>query len=187
MTLTTRLSESIRACFTGLWIESHEPEDALAEIRQLCRQQEWTLAVWDIEQGLQIAGSNAERLQAADPLAAIHSLPALASPEGAALLVLWNAHRFLQSAEIVQALQRQLHLGKQNRTFVLVLAPEVRIPIELEKLFLILEARTPRPGTAGRDCAGDRHPGGGTAGWRRPGAPAGCRRGADPARSGRGF
>lgn len=28
MTLTQRLAEYVRACFTGLWLESHEHEDA---------------------------------------------------------------------------------------------------------------------------------------------------------------
>ena len=38
MTLAERLAEYVRACFTGLWIESHEHDDALAEIAQLCRE-----------------------------------------------------------------------------------------------------------------------------------------------------
>ena len=58
MTLTERLSEYVRACFTGLWIESHEHQDALVEIAQLCRDEDWRLAVWDIDRGLQINGQN---------------------------------------------------------------------------------------------------------------------------------
>ncbi|MGD0900057.1 MAG: hypothetical protein ABR915_19660 [Thermoguttaceae bacterium] len=54
MALSQRLAEYISACFTGLWIESHEHDDALAEIAQMCREQNWRLATWDIEQGLQI-------------------------------------------------------------------------------------------------------------------------------------
>ena len=34
MTLKDRLAEYVRACFTGLWIESHEHEDALREMAQ---------------------------------------------------------------------------------------------------------------------------------------------------------
>ena len=41
---------------------------------------------------------------AADPLAAIRALGALATPDGTALLVLRNFHRFLGSVEVVQAL-----------------------------------------------------------------------------------
>jgi hypothetical protein len=78
-----------------------------------------------------------------DPLAAIRSAGALASENSSALLVLVNFHRFLQSAEIVQALARQLALGKQNRTFVLVLSPVVQIPTELEKLFIAIDHPLP--------------------------------------------
>ena len=54
MSLTERLAEYVRACFTGLWIESHEHQDALVAIAQLCRQEDWRLATWDIEQGLRV-------------------------------------------------------------------------------------------------------------------------------------
>ena len=74
MTLAERLSEYISACFTGLWLQSHEHEDAIAEIAELCRKENWHMAVWDVEQGLQIPGqANGQALDAggSDPLAAI--------------------------------------------------------------------------------------------------------------------
>lgn len=147
MTLSERLSEYIEACFTGIWIESHEHDDALLEIAQLCQQhdQEWRIAVWDLEQGLSVAGreSASAGSTASDPLAAIRSAGALANEKGSGLLVLVNFHRFLQSAEIVQALAKQLAAGKQNRTFVLILSPVVQIPTELEKLFVVVEHPLP--------------------------------------------
>ena len=48
MTLSVRLAEYVRACFTGIWIESHEHQDALVEIAQLCRNEQWQLATWDV-------------------------------------------------------------------------------------------------------------------------------------------
>lgn len=36
-TLGLRMSELVRACFTGVWIKSYEPDDAIAELAQLCR------------------------------------------------------------------------------------------------------------------------------------------------------
>src|SRR5580704_4087001 len=142
MTLSQRLGEYVRACFTGLWIESHEHEDALAEIARLCRAENWRLAKWDVDQGLIIGGQSATET-GPDPLAAIRTLGALAQPDGTALLVLVNFHRFLNSPEIVQALARQITAGKQNRTFVVILAPIVQIPVELEKLFVCLEHELP--------------------------------------------
>jgi len=143
--LATRLHEYISACFTGIWIESHEHQDALAEIAQLCRAESWALATWDIDQGLRQPGQAAQPVEAgaSDPLAAIHSLSSLASSNGAALLVLTNFHRFLGSAEIVQALIHQIMAGKQNRTFVVVLSPVVQIPTELEKLMVVVEHALP--------------------------------------------
>ena len=44
----------------------------------------------------------------ADPLAAIRAIQSLASTEGTAILVLENFHRFMPSAEIVQALSQQI-------------------------------------------------------------------------------
>jgi hypothetical protein len=146
MSLTQRLTEYISACFTGLWIQSHEHDDALAEIARMCQQENWPLATWDVSAGLQIPGqSNGQPADAggSDPLAAIRAVNALASPEGSALLVLVNFHRFLGSPEIVQALARQIAAGKQNRTFILVLSPLVQIPTELEKLFCVLEHDLP--------------------------------------------
>src|SRR4051794_35100724 len=152
MTLAERLSEYVRACFTGLWVRTHEADDAPQEIARLCRQERWALATWDVDRGLAVAGQSSEPTAiptAADPLAAIRALGALASPDGTALLVLRNFHRFLGSAEVVQALDSQLVAGKQARTFVVVLAPVVQIPIELEKQFVILEHELP-----GRDQLG---------------------------------
>src|SRR3954454_24274142 len=141
MTLSERLSELVRAAFSGLYVHSFEHDDALAEIARLCRQQGWSLATWDIDRGLALAGPSAESpaaVQAADPPAAIRALHALAPPEGPAPLLLRHFHRFLNSVEIVQALDTQIHAGKQARTFVVILAPVVQIPVELEKQLVLV-------------------------------------------------
>jgi hypothetical protein len=142
MSLIERFAEYVRACFTGLWIESHEHQDALLAISRLCRQEEWRLATWDLDQGLRLDGMPLENT-GADPLAAIRSLNSLATKDGTAILVLQNFHRFLQSAEIVQALAQQILAGKQNRTILVVLSPVVQLPVELEKLFVVLEHELP--------------------------------------------
>ena len=37
MTLAERLSEYVRACFTGIWVQSFEHDDAIVDIARLCR------------------------------------------------------------------------------------------------------------------------------------------------------
>ena len=71
MQLANRLSEYVRACFTGIWIESSEHEDALTEIATLCRDQQWQLATWDIETGLNIPGQTDSDAGSSDPLGTI--------------------------------------------------------------------------------------------------------------------
>ena len=146
MGFAVRLEELIRACFSGLWVVSHEHQDALAEIAQLCHGQGWQLASWDIDRGLTRRGpadQSSAAPGASDPLAALRALGSLGTAESPSLLVLPNFHRFLGSAEIVQALCHQIALGKQHRNFVIVLSPGVEIPAELEKLFFVVQHDLP--------------------------------------------
>jgi hypothetical protein len=144
MPLSEQISEYVRACFTGLWIVSHEHQDALFELAALCQKESWQMAAWDIESGLTIGGQSADDAAGGqDPLAAVRSLAALGDPKGTTILVLQNFHPFLRSHEVIQALVRQILAGKQNRTFVVVLAPVVAIPVELEKLFVVVEHDLP--------------------------------------------
>jgi hypothetical protein len=143
MTLTERLAESVRACFTGLWVRSSEPDDAVAEIASLCRREGWGLATWDVDRGLAAHDGEQVAIPAPDPLAAIRALGAMASPEGTALLVLRNFHRFLGSPEVVQAIDRRIAEGRRDRTFVVVLSPIVQIPVELERQFAVIEHDLP--------------------------------------------
>lgn len=146
MNLSDRMIEYISACFTGLWVQSYEHEDALAEMAEMCRKEGWRLATWDVEAGFQIPGQ--ENGQAADaggndPLAAIRALNALASPDSSALLVLVNFHRFINSPEVIQAVAKQIVAGKANRSFLVVLSPVIQIPTELEKQFIVVEHELP--------------------------------------------
>ena len=136
--LIEQFAEYVRACFAGIWIETFEPDEALREIAELCRNEEWSLATWDVERGLNVGGAGmgegmeggSHHVATTDPVAAIQSAGALASEGGAEILVLQNFHRLLGSLEVIQAMARQIGLGKQNRTFLVVLAPVVQIPVE---------------------------------------------------------
>jgi hypothetical protein len=146
MTLTDRLTEYVNAAFTGLWVQTHEPDEAEREIIRHAREAKWTIAVWDIADGLRVAATSAgnrPETGAGDPLAALRALPALADSHGTALLLMHNLHRFLTNPEVIQTTFAQLVAGKQRRTFVVVLSPIVQIPVELEKLFVVLDHALP--------------------------------------------
>src|SRR5688500_10981218 len=54
MSLSTTLSEYICAAFSGLYVHTFEPDEALREIGELCRQRNWRLACWDLDRGLSL-------------------------------------------------------------------------------------------------------------------------------------
>ncbi|MBI1311631.1 AAA family ATPase [bacterium] len=143
--LIEQFSEYVRACFAGIWIETFEPDEALREIAELCDRESWSVATWDIERGLSGHGSFADSTSVGttDPVAAVQSVSALASDDGVGILVLHGFHRLLGSLEVIQAMSRQITLGKQNRTFLVVLAPVLQIPVELEKQFVVIQHELP--------------------------------------------
>ena len=145
-TLASRLHELISACFTGIWIQTHEPHEAAREITDLCRRENWRLGIWDCDSGIQfpieqVAIPGVTETQ--DPLAVIRAMPQIAHGSGTTLVILENLHRFLGSVELIQALSRQIQAGKNSRCVTLVLAPAVQIPPELDKLFTVVDHELP--------------------------------------------
>ncbi len=143
MRLANQLREFIQAGFAGMWIQSFEHEDAIGEISELCQAEDWQMATWDIDAGMQARAISQEDLAVVDPLTAVRSLGQFANDEQPSLLVLRNFHRFLGSAEIAQATARQIINGKSSQRFIIVLSPIVQIPVELEKLFVCVEHELP--------------------------------------------
>ncbi|WP_404309616.1 AAA family ATPase [Neorhodopirellula lusitana] len=144
MKLSDRLVELVKACFTGLWVESVEHEDAISEIAEMCRENQWRLASWDIDAGLRIlGGESVEVEQGTDPLAAIRATRSFASDDTPSIVVLRNYHRFLGSVEVMQTLARQVAEGRNSQTVYVILSPTVQLPIELEKSFVVVEHPMP--------------------------------------------
>ena len=146
MKLLDQLNGYVNAAYSGIWLQTLEPDEAEREILQHAKQKQWKVAVWDVANGFRLASSatsSGQDVGAGDPLAALRALPALAETNGTALLLLHNFHRFLNSPEVIQTVFAQLIAGKQQRTFVVVLSPVVQIPVELEKLFVVLEHPLP--------------------------------------------
>jgi len=147
MSLTQQLTDYVNAAFSGIWVQTSEPDEAEREITGLARERKWKLAVWDVARGLRLPGQeNPAPDQGGDPLAALRALPGLADKKGTAVLVLHNFHRFLGNPEVIQTTFAQLVAGKQQRTILVVLAPVVQIPVELEKTIVVLDHPLPDRG-----------------------------------------
>ena len=146
MKLAEQLTDYVHAAFSGLWIRTSEPDEAEREILQHAKDRKWKVAVWDVSSGLRVAderGTFHGDSMPGDPLAALRAVPALAEKNSTALVLLHNFHRFLNNPEVVQTAFSQLVAGKSQRTFLVVLSPVVQIPVELEKLFVLIEHALP--------------------------------------------
>jgi hypothetical protein len=112
----------------------------------LCRAESWRLGIWNCDSGIQfpieqIAIPGVTETQ--DPLAVIRAMPQVSQGSGTTVLLFENLHRFLGSVELIQAIARQAITGKNNRAFIVVLAPVTQIPPELDKLFVCVDHELP--------------------------------------------
>jgi hypothetical protein len=137
-TLKDILPDYIRACFTGIWIKTYEPDEAIDELTKLCMAENWNIATWDLDRGY--SGTSAK---ASDPRTAVREMASLGDNETPQLVVLRHFHRFLGAFEVVQSVERQILAGRQTRVFLIVLSPVVHIPVELEKLFTVIDHQLP--------------------------------------------
>jgi hypothetical protein len=136
---TDSLREYVAGGFSGIWLVTEEPIEAEVAIQKVGKDQGWNVLTWDIASGLKGPGVTSG-LASGDPAAAIRALSNMA---GTTLLVANGFHRFLQSAEIVALLGRELAEGKACQRFVVVLAPAVAIPPELARQMIVLEHDLP--------------------------------------------
>ena len=138
---TDALREYVAGGFSGVWLVTEEPIEAEGVIQKVGKDQGWNVLTWDIASGLKGPGVTSG-LASGDPAGAIRALSGMA---GTTLLVANGFHRFLQSAEIVALLGRELTEGKACQRFVVVLAPAVAIPPELMRQMIVLEHDLPNP------------------------------------------
>jgi hypothetical protein len=144
--LQRQLIEYVNAGFSGIYVKTHEPDEALRELRLIERAQEWHVMEFDMDRGLSHDGANGDGN--ADPTGALKELRKAAERRGggnggSVLLVAPSFHRFLTDPMLVQTLQRTLSLGKEHGGFVVILAPAVQLPAELEKSFVVVEHALP--------------------------------------------
>ncbi len=140
--LKEKLSELICAAFSGIWIVTHEPEEAIREIQELTKAREWQATTWSVAEGFKYSGQVLD--QPHDPLSAARYLVGTGLDGSTTrLLVLRNFHKFLGNPEIIQTLCHRLHEGKAVRSILIILAPVLQIPTELEKQFVVIDHELP--------------------------------------------
>jgi len=152
-TISAAVAEAVSAACSGIWINSYEHMDAVAEILEMCRKRRWGVLLWDPEQGLRKPGAPAPDDPILSPVAALQELQkATDAPTERILLIMRNIHPFVAGPDgrvmqpnVLQALQRAVETGASTGRHVIVLSYDhVRIPTELEKLFYLIEHPLPQ-------------------------------------------
>jgi hypothetical protein len=139
--LADQLHELISACFSGQWVHTFEPDEAEREIAKLCSKNDYKLACWDAARGTYQPGTNEV---SADPgaMMPLRALPK--NDQDTNVLVMHNLHKFLSNPALAQQLANSIVEGKSFKNIIIVLSPITLIPIELEKLFTIVEHPLPQ-------------------------------------------
>ena len=129
--LQTTISEYVRAGFPGLWIQSHEHEDAISEIAAVAQENNWTLETW--------SPSDENR-----KLPDVIRQHAQTQADSRGLLILRNPHRLIDTPYTVQVLAESLWAGKSAARHIIILCPNPGpIPPECEKLITVIRHALP--------------------------------------------
>ena len=146
MTLAERLSEYVRAAFSGIYVRSFEHDDAIAEIARLCRDQAgpWPPGtstgawLWPVQREGQVSSPAASiRWRHFDPCRPWPRPTAPPSWCSATSTGSWARPR--SSRPSTPSLPPASRPGPSSSSWLRV----VQLPVELEKLFVVIEHDLP--------------------------------------------
>lgn len=113
------------------------PEPYRAELAAAC--DGWQFLAWDCMRGMRNAGNPVVIDQLRDPVEVLHHLDF----QQDTVLIAHNLHLFLESPELIQAIQNGIPQWKATGCCLVIVAPTLRLPPELEKLVHVLDLPLP--------------------------------------------
>ena len=138
--LTDNLRELIDAGFSGIWIQSQEPDEAISEIRSLANREGWIIAGQDEAGNLMTEPS--EDFQPYAAVAGFHAMPVDSEPVDT-LLILPNFGSYLQDAATRQMMFKAIQAGKKAKRHLIIVSPQATLPVELEKVIVVIDHELP--------------------------------------------
>lgn len=161
MSTSRRIEEKAKAGYPALYLRTHEEERALDEIKITAKNLGRTLFIWTLGKGLTKYEENPDPKKPAAPLdntdapdgatAQMLKMGALTinkkgEPITADLIfVLKDFHHFIGADNplILAHLREMMPIFKTSGTTVIVLSPVVKLPIEVEKEFTLIDLNLP--------------------------------------------
>jgi hypothetical protein len=131
------ITDYLKAGYPVLLVRTHEPERFIGSAAQQANGR--TPHQWDVVRGFREVGNGAE-WQECDPF----DLPNIAA-KGAekAVWFLRNYHFWLNEPPVIQALQNNLPVYKTKGITLVIVSPEGKLPLELEREVVVLDFPLP--------------------------------------------
>jgi len=131
--------DHIKAGFPALWLQTQEPNRAMAEYSAEAKKIGFRCYSWDCQAGIKETGNGFAKPEQ-DPVSALGFLK---SQPTKSILFLLNFHRFIKATEIIQEISNLIEPYKASGKCLVVVSPLSEIPTELEKLFSLLRFELP--------------------------------------------
>ena len=128
--LAKELKLLIQSRYPIVYIETWEEARAEALVEAVAEELGVPLYVWTLTSGLARSGTRNPLYQSDSPRAALSNI---ASLRGDALYLLKDFHRHWEDAEVARLVRDLLDKFRQTNRSILVTAPTVSIPLELQK------------------------------------------------------
>lgn len=137
MDFAQELGLLIRARYPFIYVPTVEEERLESVIGQVARRLgQWGVYVWDFVEGIQ-GNPNDQGFARRNPLQALEFLEKL-PPHAPALLVLRDYSRFLEDVSVARKCRNLNRVLKAQPKSVIFVAPEVRLPLELQEIVTVL-------------------------------------------------
>jgi AAA+ superfamily predicted ATPase len=132
------ITNKLRAGYPGIYIVTHEEARAEAALRKTAEELKWKIFAWTITTGRfnVIDGQTYDE----DVLGVLDSIEKL---DEKSLLILKDYHLHLDQPLIFRKLKDALFLAKTQNKCIIILAPVLFLPTELEKLFAVVDLPLP--------------------------------------------
>lgn len=129
-----RIVEHLRAGYSCFWIKTQEPRRAMESLQKTISSYQrkdghsYVMGTWNCNE----SGTNPGK-----PLAA------LTEAKDFTVVVLQNYHWFIEKGNVVQYIQDHVEVWKSKGKAIVVLAPILKVPVELDKDFTLLDFDLP--------------------------------------------
>src|SRR2546429_9305929 len=136
------LDTLIRARYPLIYLVSWEEQRLDAILQDVAQNHGKALLTWSVTRGLRRLGSQTVTMSDAsrDPVEALNAIGKLSE---ASLVVLKDFHPFFDNPAVVRAMRELAQDLKSTYTTVILLAPVLSIPVELEKEVSVLDVPLP--------------------------------------------